>query len=285
MYKISPFLFLIVLSGFLISCTKVGLVALNATSGLDKNFTVRKNISYGNNERQKLDVYFPKKIKAELPVVVFFYGGSWQEGSKKNYKFMASALTSLGTVVVIPNYQLYPQVKFPTFVEDGAMAVDWAFKNIQNYSGDPKKVFVMGHSAGAQIGALLSFDKHYLQKYESAEKFHIQGFIGLAGPYDFLPFTNPTFKKIFAPENKYSLSQPITFITGHEPPVLLIHGKKDITVGIHNSQNLTKKIKEKKGNVTTYYYDNLNHVGLLLGFSKWLRKPYLLKDVHHFILE
>lgn len=283
MQKISPFLFLIVLSVSWISCTKAGLVALNATSKLGRNLTVQKNISYGKNVRQKLDVYFPKKIQSHLPVVVFFYGGSWQSGSKKNYKFMAEALTSLGVVVVIPDYQLYPQVKFPTFVEDGAMALDWIFKNISNYSGDPKKVFVMGHSAGAQIGALLSFDKHYLQKYKSAKKFHIQGFIGLAGPYDFLPFTNPVFKNIFAPEEKYSLSQPIHFIAGHEPPVLLIHGKKDTTVGIHNSQNLTKKIQEKKGKVTIYYYDNLNHVSLLLGFSKWLRKPYLLQDVRNFI--
>ena len=268
----------------LTACTKVGLFTLNNTIAFNPHFTRHKNLSYGKEPLQQLDVYTPKDSKGPNPVVVFFYGGSWQSGSKNEYKFMGEALTSLGYTVVIPNYRVYPEVKFPTFVEDAAKAVRWTNDNIQTYGGDVAQIYVMGHSAGAHIAALLSYDKKYLRAENLNVNSVIRGFIGLAGPYDFLPFTSDVFKTIFGPEEKFALSQPINFISGTEPRSLLLYGKKDKTVWPQNIVNLSQKINSHKGQVQTIYYDDLNHVSIITKFSRLLRRNYLLNDVRDFIL-
>ncbi len=275
---------LILISVPLTACTKVGLFALNSTTGFNPHFTRHKNLSFGSHKKQKLDVYTPKNSNGRTPVVIFFYGGSWQSGSKNEYKFMGEALTSLGFTAVIADYRVYPEVKFPTFVEDAAKALRWTHDNIATFGGDTKQIYLMGHSAGAHIAALLAYDKKYLRAENLNANKSIQGFIGLAGPYDFLPFTDEAFKKIFAPENEYALSQPVNFIEGDEPRSLLMYGKKDKTVWPRNIENLSQKIKAKNGQVQTIYYDDLNHVSILTKFSRLLRRNFILSDVQNFIL-
>ena len=250
----------------------------------ESGFEATRDIAFSAHPRNKLDVYRPVSFAspstststaAPKPVVVFFYGGAWESGDKNAFLFVAEALTSRGYVVAMPNYRHYPEVIFPAYMEDAALAVKWTFDNIAQYGGDPAKVFVMGHSAGAQLAALVAYDGTYLQRV-GIDKRRIRGVVSLAGPLDFLPLTEPNLFYIF-PEAVRAASQPINFITGAEAPSLLLHGEGDTRVGIHNSRNLAARISGRGGIVETAYYPGMSHAGILLALAAPLRagKPVL----------
>jgi len=254
----------------------------------ERGMQATHEIAFGQLPRQKLDVYQPAggstAARGPRPVVVFFYGGAWDSGDKSNYLFAAEALTSRGYVVVIPNYRIYPEVIFPTYMEDAALAVKWTFDKAARFGGDPGKVFVMGHSAGAQLAALIAYDRTYLARV-GLDKSQIRGVVSLAGPMDFLPLTEPTLFLIF-PEAVRAASQPINFITGKEAPTLVLHGEEDTRVGIHNARNLAARIRERGGMVEENYYPGMGHLGIILAISAPLRngKP-ILDRVARFIDE
>ena len=261
-----------------------GCSALGALNGFvpERGVTATRDIAYGANARNKLDVYQSKILPpasspstAAKPVVVFFYGGAWDSGDKSSYFFMAEALTSRGYVVVMPDYRVYPEVVFPLYMDDAALAIKWAFDNVAQYGGDPDKIFLMGHSAGAQLAALAAYDAKYLSAV-GVDKRRIKGVVSVAGPMDFLPLTEEKLFLIF-PENVRATSQPINFISGHEPPTLLMHGLADTRVGIHNSRNLATRIRQYGGQVEETYYPDIGHIGILLQFAAPLRngKPAL----------
>jgi acetyl esterase/lipase len=156
-------------------------------------------------------------------VVVFFYGGSWQSGSRDTYRFLGSALARRGIVTVVPDYRVYPEVTFPTFLEDGAAAVDWVRDNVARYGGDRERIVLMGHSAGAHMAAMLAIDGRWLAKVGVEPRRDIAGLVGLAGPYDFLPIRDPTLQLLFEGANRPE-TQPVTFVEGGEAPALLITG-------------------------------------------------------------
>ena len=260
----------------------------------ESGFQTTHDISFAENPRNKLDLYTPRasdtpntassRAGARKPVVVFFYGGAWDSGDKSSYLFAAEALTSKGYVVVIPDYRLYPEVIFPTYMADAALAVKWTFDHIAQHGGDPANVFVMGHSAGAQLAALVAYDGKYLDRI-GVDKRRIKGVVSLAGPLDFLPLTEAKLEFIF-PQAVRAASQPINFVTGKEPPSLLLHGEDDTRVGIHNSRNLAARIVARGGSVETTYYPEMGHVGILLALAAPLRngKP-VLERVAKFIDE
>ena len=265
------------MAAVLAACTPIRLFnILIPETGLEASH----DIAFGTNARDKLDVYRPVSTASSgttvpKPVVVFFYGGAWDSGDKSGYLFVAEALTSRGYVVVIPNYRLYPEVTFPTYMDDVALALKWTFDNVAQYGGDPARVVVMGHSAGAQLAALVAYDGKYLQR-SGIDKRRIKGVVSLAGPMDFLPLTEPKLEFIF-PQEVRAASQPINFITGSEPPSLMLHGEKDTRVGIHNSRNIAARISERGGVVETTYYPEMGHIGILLALAAPLRngKPVL----------
>ena len=156
-------------------------------------YSIKTNISYGNHPRQQLDIYRPDSLTANTPVIVFFYGGSWQKGSKDDYRFVGQAFAAKGYITVIADYRLYPEVRFPAFVQDGAEALAWIHQNIAEYGGNAQQIFVAGHSAGAYIAVMLGTGSEYTPHLDG-----IKGIIGIAGPYDFLPFTDPAIKDIFS---------------------------------------------------------------------------------------
>jgi acetyl esterase/lipase len=247
----------------------------------ESDFRRVTDIEYGTGQRQKLDVYAPlSPANNKLPVIVFFYGGTWSRGSKDQYLFLAEYLSPRGYIIVIPDYRVYPAVKFPAFVEDGAAAVAWTQKNIAAYGGDPDSIFLMGHSAGAHIAAMLTLDEHFLKAAGAKPP---KGTIGLAGPYDFLPFTSSNIKEIFGPPEQYELSQPINFVDGTEPPMLLLHGDADYIVYVRNSINLEKKIRERGGCVKLVTYPGAGHGRILVAFSQSFRRPEVLAEVERFI--
>ena len=262
-----------ILTAFVAGCAPISLFNILIP---ESGFRATHDIAFSAQPRNRLDVYTPvSSINIQKPVVVFFYGGAWESGDKSSYLFVAEALTSRGYVVVIPDYRVYPEVIFPTYMEDAAFAVKWTFDNITKYGGDPTKLFVMGHSAGAQLAALVAYDGKYLGQL-GIDNRRIRGVVSLAGPLDFLPLTEPNLFIIF-PESIRATSQPINFITGKEAPSLLLHGEADTRVGIHNSKNLAARITARGGAVETTYYPEMGHAGILLALAAPLRngKPVL----------
>jgi acetyl esterase/lipase len=216
------------------------------------------DLPYGADPRQRLDVYVPRQsAKHRPPMVVFFYGGSWQSGRRQDYLFVGEALASRGFVVVIPDYRLYPQVVFPGFMQDAAMAVSWARTHAAAYGADPERVFLAGHSAGAQIALLLTTDRSWLA--EAGIPSHaLAGAIGLAGPYDFLPLQDTTLERIFPPAVREA-SQPVRFVQGGEPPVFLGVGLRDTTVDPANTERLAARLRAKGDVVEVRRYPTLTH--------------------------
>ena len=215
------------------------------------------DLPYGSTDRQNLDVYLPLSAPGSSPLVVFFYGGGWKDGSKEDYEFVASSLTEAGYVVIIPNYRLYPEVVFPEFVEDGAKAVAWALQNAGRYGADPDKLFLVGHSAGAHIAALLITNQGFLAEH-SIKVDQLKGFVGLSGPYDFLPIKSGYLLDVF-PEDKRKESQPINFVTTATPPTLLIHGTDDKLVDPANSERFAKRLSTHGVDVSLKLYKGVGH--------------------------
>jgi acetyl esterase/lipase len=255
---------------------------LNATIPT-RDVTITRDIAYGDKAKQKLDIYVPKNAAPNAPVIVFFYGGAWQEGDKKDYLFAAQSLASTGAVVVVPNYRVYPEVTFPGFLEDGAAATAWALHNIGTYGGDPKTVFIAGHSAGAYVAIMLVLDTEYLAKAGVADA-RLAGGIGISGPYDFLPLTRADIKPIFEVVPDMAVTQPIHYARGDAPPLLLLAGDADTTVGAYNSHNLADRIRALGGSVEDHYYPGLAHVGSILALTSYFsgRAP-VKADIEAFI--
>lgn len=227
----------------------------------DRGFNRAANLVYDAGHDLRLDVYTPVESQ-KAPVVVFFYGGRWTSGTKEEYEFVGGALAAKGYVAVLPDYRLYPQVRFPVFVEDGARTVKWVRDNIGQYGGDPDKLFLMGHSAGAHIAALLALDERYLKAVGGSRNW-LRGMIGMAGPYDFLPITDPTLRDIFGPPERFELSQPILYTDGKNPPLLLMHGEDDQVVWVKNTRNLAASVARAGGPVETVIYPKMSH-GLMI---------------------
>ena len=218
--------------------------------------------AYGIQPRQVVDVYRPVDEAADAPVVVFFYGNGWREAAKADFEFVAAALTRAGFVVLIPDYRAYPEVVFPAFVEDGAGAVAWAAENIAGVATGERRLFLMGHSAGAQIAALLAFDERYL----GAAAPPLAGFIGLSGPYDFLPLEPGYMEELF-PEDTRPLSQPIEFVSARAPRSLLIHGTSDQRVLPEHSERLANRLEAEGVPVTLKFYDGTGHIRVLAALA------------------
>lgn len=264
----------------LTACSPVNL--LNAVVP-SEGYQLVEDVAYGQGPRHKLDIYQPTVHAAGSPTIVFFYGGGWEDGDKKDYKFLAQALTSRGYTVVVPDYRVYPEVVFPAFVNDAASAVAWTEANISEYGGDTEHLFLMGHSAGAHIAALLNLNADYLAQHGVSPEM-LSGVIGLAGPYDFLPLKSDTLKTIFGPEETRWQSQPIEFVTGQHPPMLLMVGLDDLTVWPRNSIRLAQKLEAQGSNVQLVQLEGYGHVAMVAKLARPLRGDgALLKPIVEFI--
>ncbi|MBI2382738.1 MAG: alpha/beta hydrolase [Gammaproteobacteria bacterium] len=242
-----------------------------------RGYAWASNLVYDEATGLRLDVFTPDQTR-NAPVIVFFFGNRWTEGDKEQYRFVGEALASQGFVAVVPNYRMYPQVRFPAFVQDGARAVAWARANAARYGGDPKKLFVMGHSAGAHIAAMLALNEEYL-KGVGGTRYWLKGMIGLAGPYDFLPIVAPDLRDIFGPEDRFELSQPLNFADGENPPLLLVHAEDDPKIPIRNTRNLADRVRHEGGWVDLVVYPELkcmfgvdSHSCLVAALSSPLRQ-------------
>jgi len=242
---------------------------------------VTSSIPYASGPRHALDVYAPRGA-ADAPVIVFLYGGNWQSGRKEMYRFVAAALAARGYVTIVPDYRVYPDV-FPAFLEDGARAVAWAKQNAARFGGNPGKLVLMGHSAGAHIAAMLTLDGQWLRTAGLDSRKDIAGLIGIGGPYDFLPLRDPTLQAIFAADDM-TRTQPISFVSGGEPPALLVTGQTDKTVSPGNTRRLAARLRAAGGDVTEIVYPRVGHLSIIGAFAPVLRflAP-LLRDIDVFV--
>ena len=264
------------LPAFLTACSGIDL--LNATVATD-TYRLTSGLIYGADVRQRLDVYQPSQVYKSnagnparaAPLVVFFYGGSWSSGERSDYRFVGEALASQGIVTVVADYRLSPAFRYPAFVQDSASAVRWAFDHAADYGADPALVFVMGHSAGGYNAAMVALDPRWLQA-ENLNPSQLAGWIGLAGPYDFLPIgdrlTQIAFNWPGTPED----SQPMAHVSRLSPPALLLAPTKDNLVSPERSTlALAARLKSNGVRVESALFDGVSHVTLLASMASILR--------------
>jgi acetyl esterase/lipase len=244
---------------------------------------VTQGVPFGLHNRQRLDVYRAPVDRERAPILVFFYGGSWKEGSRGTYAFVGSALAARGYTTVIPDYRLFPEVSFPAFLDDAAAAYRWVATNIANSCGTTRPVIVVGHSAGAYIAAMMALDEPASR--DGALLPRPAALIGLAGPYAFDPTTWPSTRTIFAPAaGKPDTARPLAFVRPGAPLALLLHGGDDDTVQLYNSRDLAAALNRQKSAATLIEYPGIGHVGLVLAMAQPLRwRAPVLSDMIAFI--
>jgi acetyl esterase/lipase len=230
-------------------------------------YHVVSDLAYGPDPRQMLDLYVPDRPTG--PVLLFFYGGGWQGGTRSHYPAFGHAFASRGILVAIADYRLYPQVHYPTFIQDSAQAFAYLRDHAAQYGANPRQLIVSGHSAGAYDAMMLAADPHYLRD-AGADISQICGMIGIAGPYDFLPLQDPGYIAVFEGKNRPE-TQPINYIDGKRPPMLLAYGTADTVVDPGNSIRLAAKLHSFSSPVTLKAYPHIGHIGIILSLAPGLR--------------
>jgi acetyl esterase/lipase len=236
------------------------------------------DITYGPDPRQRLDV-FPA-AKAGQPVVVFWHGGGWGSGDKQRYGYVGRSIQRMGYTAVIVGYRLYPAVRFPAFAQDGALALQWVHQHIARHQGDPKRLFLMGHSAGAHTAAHLAYDRQWADSVKLPLA-SVRGFIGLAGPYDFYPY--PKYRPVFDLTDPAEPWRPINIVTQPAVPALLLNGRLDTTVAAGNATRMAARIRERGGSAEAIIYPYLEHIGLVICLARPLGFLPVQRDVARFI--
>lgn len=264
------------------------LLQLAACSGLEllnaieprPDIRIERDIAYGRHARQRLDLYATRK-PGGAPVVVFLYGGGWTSGDRGGYAFVGRRLADAGFLAVVPDYRLHPDVRFPAFVDDAAAAVAWARAAALQKGGDPARLYVMGHSAGAHIAALLALDPRYLARHGLVSR-DIAGVIGLAGPYAFRHEDFPRYRPIFGGVG--DAARPAKLVRRAPPPLLLMHGDADTTVDIAHSRALALAARGAGGRVVLREYEGVGHIGVLLALSRRFRsRAPAMADIERFV--
>jgi acetyl esterase/lipase len=240
-------------------------------------------IAYGPDRADKLDIYVPRPAPAAAPVIVFMYGGAWNSGSRTNYSFAGRAFAARGFVTVVPDTRLVPRVRFPAFVEDEARALRFVHDRIAEFGGDPRRIFLVGHSSGAYNAVMLALDPHYLREAGLAPH-AIRAVAALSGPYDFLPLDVDASKEAFAGAADLRATQPVNLATRSAPPMFLATGSADTFVHPRNTYALARALDRAGAEIEVKTYPGLSHSGTVAALSRPFRggAP-VLEDVVAFL--
>ena len=250
----------------------------------DKARRAAEGIRFGPHARHHLDVWVPSHpASAKLPVVVFFYGGGWHAGERADYGFAAAAFASQGFVAVVPDYRLVPEARYPDFLEDAALALRWVWQNIAHYGGDPAKIAVSGHSAGAYIAAMLALDPRWLAAVHLPPHTVKAGAL-LSGPFDFAPFREWRGRAAFGSHPDPAETQPINHVRPDAPPLLLQHGSSDRLVYAKNSRSLAARLAAAGAPHELRIYQGCDHAGTVVALSRPFRHRFpVLADAAAFL--
>lgn len=259
----------VVLGACSYSPTKV-LTAISSMRGV----AITKDIQYGTDPRQGLDIYQPapdeiskpqNHLVGGLPVVIFIYGGSWQSGDKEGYGFVGRSLAQAGYVTVVMDYRLAPKNIYPDYVNDSVSAISWVYQNIAQYGGNPNEIFVMGHSAGA-FNAVAAVDDERFWKNSHVPNSAIKGVIGLAGPYsyDFREFDS---KVAFPTNTKPEEIMPDGHVRVGAPPHYLLTAEKDTLVGIKNFLKMKRGLERANVPLETGVVPKVNHITMIVAMA------------------
>lgn len=273
---------------------------LNAKRAADAFYAntpgITKNIGYGRNDREKLDVYQPT-AQGTYPVLIWVHGGSWTSGSKELYATVAQKVLPENVVVVIPNYsiELSQRVSSPPLVFEQAQqiadAFAWAREHIQLFDGDPNRIILGGHSAGAHLTGLVTLDPSYLAKRNHSPN-EICGWYGVSGPYSLgaqliyernIKHRDPTLLfQVFGSEANFERGSPTTYVRPDAPPILLIHGDADDTVPVSVAQNMQTALLHQGATSQLKVYPNTTHTSILFD-ALAQDKPKLVQDIVAFV--
>lgn len=232
-------------------------------------YRIQRDIAYGTEPRQQLDLYIPEGLATRAPVLLFFYGGGWQSGDRADYLAFGQAFASAGIITAVADYRLYPQVKYPKFVEDAATALAFIYDHVARFGGDPNAIFLAGHSAGAFNAVMLASEPGFIAA-KGGSLAWIRGVIGIAGPYNFLPMKDPIYVDMFHGSNNRD-SMPVYHVDGPRPPMLLVSGSNDKIVGISNTNDMAERLKRFGNEVTVLIYEGVGHIGVIVSLIRGFR--------------
>ena len=257
------------------------LSALGLVNGISSSagVGVSKDINYGDAPLQNLDMYYPKPlvqamqtqsvIDKSYPMVVFVYGGSWENGSKEDYAFVGQSLAQAGYVTAVVNYRKAPEHVYPDFVKDTAKAIAWSYDNAPKFHADPKRLAVVGHSAGAFNAVAAISNSDFLAPYGMSPS-DISAVVGIAGPYsyDFRKFDSAS---AFASDATPDEVMPDRQIKGTQPPYLLLTAENDKIVYDTNTIKMTQALEDFGATVETGQIKGASHATSIGAMAKPLR--------------
>ena len=285
-FRAMPRLFLAVLISVVVALPASAQVTIfspfNLKEAMDAGVRKHGDLPYADGERKKLDIYRPDDTSGgPAPVVMFIYGGAWRAGDRFEYEFVGRALAANGFVVVIPDYRLWPEAKYPDFIEDNAQAMKWVEDNIAGYGGDKARFFLAGHSAGAYNAVMLALDSSFRQDY--GVTMPIRAVAGISGPYNFYPFEYGQVSETFGEAPNPEGTQPVNLVTSNTPPMLLASGTSDPIVRRQNSEVLASRLRAQGIWVTEKYYEGYGHLEPVIAMGMlWRWRMPVLKDVVDF---
>lgn len=235
-------------------------------------YRVTRDLQYGAQARHRIDVYVPKAAP-NPPLVLYFYGGGWTEGDRAIYPFVAEAFTSAGIAFAVADYGLYPDVKYPAFLEDGATAFRFVRERAADFGVNAERLFLAGHSAGAYNAVMLAVDRRYLS---DADRLALKGAIGIAGLYDLLPLKTQTMLAIF--DGNRPETQPIEYVDRKTTPILLAHGGRDVVVHPGNSVRMAEKLARFGSEAQLKEYPDAGHIDILVSMARGFRRRTSLRE-------
>lgn len=233
----------------------------------DEGYRLVADVAYGDHPRMRFDLYLPTEDRmSDAPPVLFFHGGSWRRGDKEGYRFIGQAFASRGVPIAVANYRVYPDVRYPTFAEDAALAAKRLLA-IAPAHGLPQRFVAMGHSAGAHTAAALALEPRYLEG-AGVDPSRRAGLISISGPVYIDPQEYDTTRPVFAPvADDPKRGRPALYASADDPPAYIIHGAEDGTVYPINSEKLAERLREAGVAAELTLRADEGHVGPLLALS------------------
>lgn len=235
---------------------------------------VIRNLHYGRERGQSLDIYLPQEHLTQDShrgkQMIFLHGGGWHSGSKDEYAYIGAAMAAYGVPCAVVGYRLYPQVRYPVFVEDVAHAVAWLQRDGPRYGFSAAPFFLMGHSAGAHIACMVALDERY-RELAHLDQSSIAGIIGLSGVYRFKPEVSPVYSDIFSnAEPGYESVKPINYVGEDKVPILMLHGDRDKVIGARNAEQMASAAEQAGQQARLHLQPGYGHIRPIFDFLPFM---------------